>query len=170
VVTYLGATAGADLPAGSPMTINPNGATNGVVGIILSLPTGMGFSPGLRELVKVSFQATTALSANSSLALTDSPVRREVADTNASPLTASYISGTISVNPRPALGIAQAKQNLTLTWPLWATNYALQQAAGPTLGSTVWTNLPASAAITNSAFSTTVPAGSSIEFYRLKKQ
>jgi len=170
VVTYVGVTNGADVPPGSPMDINANQATNGQLGIILALSTGVSFSPGTRQLVKVSFQAVTAASVDSAVALTDLPVRREVSDTNAVPVVSTYSNGIIEVNPKPSLAISHSSQTVTLAWPLWATNYNLQQALGANLPTTTWTNLQVSPVITTNAQDITLPLSRSAQFYRLKHQ
>src|SRR5207344_3508434 len=56
-VAYTSATLGPDVGANATMDINANLATNGHVGIILALPTNVGFSPGTRQVLKVNFQA-----------------------------------------------------------------------------------------------------------------
>jgi hypothetical protein len=168
-VTYTGASLGLDA-VGATMNVNANQATNGQLGIILALATDVSFSPGTREVIKVSFQAVTAASVTSTLGLTDLPVRREIADTNALPVVATYVNGTISVNPKPSLEISHNKQSIGLAWPLWATNYLLQEAVENTLPITSWTNFPVSPVVTNSSMKIELPLSGSIRFYRLKHQ
>lgn len=169
VVTYTGASAGADA-LGAAIDVNSNYATNGELGIILGLPTDTSFSPGVRQLVKVTFQAVTAASVNSSVALTDVPVKFEVSDTNAVSVVATSTNGIIEVNPKPSLAITQASQSLTLSWPLWATNYTLQQAASPNLATSGWTNLTLTPVATTNGLNATVPVSSAVRFYRLQHQ
>ena len=69
--------------ASGTMDLNANQATNGQVGLILALPTDVSFSAGTRQVLKVTFRALTAASVTSAVALTDLPVLRDVADTNA---------------------------------------------------------------------------------------
>ena len=170
-VTYLGASPGSDA-TNATMDINANQATNGQVGIILALPTDTSFSPGLRQLVQVNFQAVTAASEDSPVALTDLPVKREVADTNALPVVSTYLNGTIEVNPRPAVAInasspTNSSQSIILSWPLWATNYTLQQAVG-TLPNFTWTNVTVSPVINNNAETITVSVSGAVQFFRLR--
>jgi hypothetical protein len=169
VVTYAGYNAGSDALTAT-IVINSNQAANGQLGIILALSTGVSFSPGTRQLVKVSFQAVTAASVDSAVALTDLPVRREVSDTNALPVVSTYSNGIIEVNPRPSLAIGYSSQTITLAWPLWATNYNLQQAPGTTLPTATWTNLSVSPVVTTNAQNITLPLSSSAQFYRLKHE
>lgn len=169
VVSYTSASLGADA-ASATMDINSNQATNGQLGIIMALPTDTSFSPGTRQVLKINFRALTTNSVNSTVALTDLPVRREVADTNALPVVATYANGTIAINPKPSLAIAHSNQNIGLTWPFWATNYLLQQAVGNSLSAATWTNLTFSAVLTNNSLNVTVPLSGSVQFYRLQHQ
>lgn len=169
VVSYTGALLGADATSAT-MDVNANGATNGLLGIILALPTGASFTPGARQLVNVSFQAMTSNSVDSAVSLADMPVRREVADTNALPVAATYDNGVISVNPTPSLVVSQTKASINLSWPLWATNYTLQEALGTTWLAPSWTNLTISPAVTNNGLGVALPLGGSVQFYRLKHQ
>jgi hypothetical protein len=169
VVTYISTSAGSDA-VNSTMDINPNYATNGQIGIILALRTDVGFTPGTRQLVKVNFQALSAGSVNSIVSLTDTPVKRDVSDTNAISVATTYANGIISINPKPTLAIAHSNQNISLAWPLWATNYNLQQALTTALPISNWTNLPVSPVLTNNSLSVTLPLTSSLHFYRLQHQ
>jgi hypothetical protein len=169
VVSYTSATLGSDA-ANATMVINAIQATNGQLGLIMELPTGTSFSPGTRQVLKVNFQAVTTASVDSAVSLTDLPVRREVSDTNALPVVATYSNGLISVNPKPALAIAHSGQNINMSWPTWATNYTLQQGLSNVLPSNTWSNLTASPVLTNNAFSVTIPVSGSVQFYRLQHQ
>jgi hypothetical protein len=172
LVTYINTSVGSDA-VNSTMDVNANHATNGQIGIILALPTDVGFSPGTRQLVKVNFQALSAASVNSTVSLTDTPVKRDVSDTNAISVATTYANGTISVNPRPSLAIAHSNQNVSLAWPLWATNYNLQQDNGTKFPITTWTNLPVTPVLTNNSLSVTlptIPITGSVHFYRLQHQ
>jgi hypothetical protein len=169
VVSYTGALLGTDATSAT-MDVNANQATSGQLGIILALPTSASFPTGTRQLVKVSFQAVTTNSIDAAVTLADLPIRREVADTNALPVVASYVNGVISVNPKPTLAISQTKQTIQLGWPLWATNYILQQALETSLPVSTWTNSTVSPVTTNNAFGVTLQIGGSVQFYRLKHQ
>jgi hypothetical protein len=169
LITYTGATLGSDASSAT-MDINANFAANGHVGIILGLPTNVGFTPGTRQVLKVSFRAVTTTPADAAIGLTDSPVVREVANTSALPVEASYLSGTVSVNPRPSLSIANSNQGLSLLWPAWATNYTLQQAIGNTQPSSTWTNVPVSPVLINSSLGVSLPMSGGSKFYRLQQQ
>jgi hypothetical protein len=169
LITYTGATLGSDASSAT-MGINASFAVNGHVGIILGLPTNVGFTPGTRQVLKVNFRAVTTTPVNAAIALTDSPVIREVADTNALPVTASYLSGTISVNPRPSLSIANSNLSLSLLWPAWATNYTLQQAVGNAQPNSTWTNVPVSPVLINNSLGVKLPMSGGSKFYRLQQK
>jgi hypothetical protein len=169
VVAYTGTSLGPDAPNAS-ININTNQVVSGHLGIILALATDVSFSPGTRLLLQVNFQTLTAASVNSPLALTDLPVKREVADTNAVPVASLYLDGTITVNPKPSLAIALSSQSISLAWPLWATNYNLQEAVGSDLPITSWTSLSVSPLITNNAAAVTLPLSGLVKFYRLQHQ
>jgi hypothetical protein len=169
VVTYTGATLGTDA-ANATMVINALQVTNGQLGLIMELPTGASFPAGARQVLKVNFQALTTASVDSAVTLTDLPVRREVSDTNALPVVATYSNGSISVNPKPALSIGHSSQNINVSWPTWATNYTLQQALSNVLPINTWSNLTTAPILTNNAFNVTIPVNSSVQFYRLQHQ
>ena len=166
-VTYLGASAGADA-ANAAIDINANHATSGQVGVILALPTGTGFGPGSRQLVQFNFRAATAASISSVVTLTDVPVTRDVADTNAFSVATTYANGIISVNPRPSLTVASSGKSISLVWQTWGTNYVLQQAVGVTQPTGGWNNLSITPVLTNGAFMVTLPLTNSAQFYRLQ--
>lgn len=169
VVLYAGYAAGADT-LGAPIDVNSNEATNGRLGVIVGLSPGTSFSAGTRQLIRISFEAVTSNSVDSVVALTDLPVRREISDTNALPVVATYSNGIIEINPRPSLSITHSNQSVTLAWPLWATNYNLQQALGTTWLISSWTNRPIIPVATTNAQTFTLPLGGSAQFFRLQHQ
>ena len=105
------------------------------------------------------------MSCDAMIASTELPVPRQVSDPGASALTASYVSGTIAVNPIPALGISQANEAVRLAWPLWASNFTVQASASLSPGS--WTNLSVSLLTSNGVNVVTQPVGAGARFYRL---
>ncbi len=92
-----------------------------------------------------------------------------IVDPAANTLAASYVSGSILVNPLPTLTIAPAQQNVTLSWPLWATNYTLQEAEGSGVSSLNWSNVPVALTVTNNQATVSVPVSGNTKFYRLQK-
>jgi hypothetical protein len=163
-LAYTGATLGGGA-AGATLHVNASQAGAGKLGFALALGSGNSFAAGTREVVKLNFNAATTMSCDALIALTDQPVPRQVSDPGASVLTASYVSGTIIVNPLPALGIARANEDIRLSWPLWASNFTVQASAS--LSPASWTNLPASVQTSNSENVLTQPLGAGARFYRL---
>ena len=168
-LSYTGVLLGSDSTSAN-IDVNANGAANGEIGVILALPTGNSYPAGTRELVKVSFQAVATNSIDAPLVLTDVPVHREVADTNAVPVASAYANAVISVNPRPSLSITHTNSTVNLSWPLWGTNYLLQQAGALTLPVGTWTNVSATRVVSSNSFGVSLPMSGSVQFYRLQHQ
>jgi hypothetical protein len=96
--------------SGATLNANTSLAGSGRLGIALSLPTGQKFSAGARRIVVVNFSVASGASANSTpIGFGDQPIAREVSDTNANALPASYTPGAVTltsglegdVAPRP---------------------------------------------------------------------
>ncbi len=85
---------------GSLLTVNPNQAAQGRLGVVLSLPAGQQFNAGVRQIAVVSFKipANAAVGATS-VSFGDQPVRREVVDPNARSLTADFLSRQVLITP-----------------------------------------------------------------------
>jgi len=63
--------------------------------------------------------------------------------------------------------IVRSDQNIALSWPLWATNFNLQEAAGALRRANSWTNLPATVLASNGQNVVTLPISKTNTFYRL---
>ena len=111
-----------------------------------------------------------ATAGNHPVSLTQLPVPRQVSDANALALGTSYLDGAVTVNPLPALKIAQADQNLVLSWPLWATNFALQQSGGMVSPPVIWTNLTVTVGVSNDQNVVTLPVADVMKFFRLQQR
>jgi hypothetical protein len=147
--------------------VNDSQAGAGRLGFVLGLGTGKSFVSGTRELVKVTFRAAAPDQGNCFVSFSDQPVPCEVSGTNALRLAADYVNGTITVNPLPSLRIALSGTNITLAWPLWATNFGLQAAAGGLPPAVPWTNLTAVPILTSNETILTLPLAATNIFYRL---
>ena len=88
----------------------------------------------------------------------------EVSDTTALRLAAGYVNGTITVNPLPSLSIGRSGENITLAWPLWATNFGLQAAEGGLPPAVPWTNLMAVPILTSNETVVTLPLAATNRF------
>src|SRR5439155_14116345 len=165
-VNYTGASLGSGA-GGAVLNVNTDQASTGRVGFALALGSGANFAPGSEELVKVTFQVAASATGSVSLFFADDPIYREISDPGANALSADYLGTAITVNPVPSLSITQTGQDLTLSWPSWATNYVLQQSDGGLSSAANWTNSSATVTTTTNASSVYVPIEASTRFYRL---
>jgi len=168
VFTNASATLGGNA-TGATMDINASQVSSGRLALVLALPIGSTFPAGSEEVVRVTLTPVVSALGVYTLALTDQPVVRQVVDPAATLLSADYINGSILVNPLPILNIAYAQKTITLTWPLWATNFSLQEADGARLPSLSWSSVPVFFIVTNNAASVTLGANEAIRLYRLQK-
>ena len=148
--------------------VNASQVGSGRLAFVLAMPIGQAFTAGTKELVTVTFSVATPVFGSYPVAMTDQPVLRQVVDPQATPLAAAYVSGSVIVNPPPALGIALSAQSVTLAWPLWATNFVLQEADGATMPSPNWTNLNQTFIVSTNSAQVTIPLGGATKLYRLK--
>ncbi len=85
--------------AGATLNTNASQLGQGRLGIALSLPFGQKFSAGARQIVVVSFTIAGGGTASSTpIGFGDQPVAREVSDTNANALPASYTPGAVTIS------------------------------------------------------------------------
>jgi tellurite resistance-related uncharacterized protein len=155
---------------GVTMFLNDSQAGAGRLGFVLGLGTGQTFVAGSRELVRVTFRATAGAKGNCPVSFANQPVVCQVSDANAAPLAASYFNGTVTVNPLPSLSIGRSGEEITLAWPLWATNFGLQAAQGGFQPTVPWTNLVAVPTLTSNQAMVTLPLAATNLFYRLRQQ
>jgi hypothetical protein len=165
MMTLSSATLGANA-ANATLNINTNQAAQGKIGAVIGLQIGSKFPAGTQELVRLTFRTASTNSTTASLAFADLPIPRQISDVNATALTASYVGSSISINPLPSLTISPAGQNITLSWPGWATNYLLQTSDSLSPSGT-WSNAPVTVSFTNGAGVVTLPLSSQAQFYRL---
>jgi hypothetical protein len=168
VLGYVTASVGGDAP-GATLVINTNQASAGKAAFVLELPIGSSFTAGTKEVLKLNLGTVPSAAGLYPVALTDQPVVRQVVDAAATPLTATYQNGSITVNPPPSLTAMHSEQNISLSWPLWATNFVLQEADGTLMPSLTWSNVPSSFTLTNNAAVVTLPISGMTKFYRLQK-
>lgn len=165
LVSFVGATLGSDA-ASSTLFVNTSQAGSGRLGFALARGVGNSFAAGMRELLRLNFLASSSAAGTFAPSLGDQPVPREVSDPGASALPTSYANHTVVVNPLPSLSIALLGQEVRLAWPLWATNFLLQESDG---GRTpwIWTNNAASPQTSNNESVVTLPLSGAGRFYRL---
>jgi hypothetical protein len=166
-VGFVGAGLGSGA-SGAEMYVNTNQAAEGSVGIALALSPGNVFPAGKLSLVQLNF-ASVGYSNTVALGLVDSPVARQVADTNASVLPVSFQNGSLLVGGSiwPTLAIGQAGSNAVLSWPASANMFELQTA--PLLGSN-W-HVAAGTPVTNgTSLVLTSSISTNAGFFRLRHQ
>jgi len=168
VLAYLSVSVGAAAP-GATLDINTNQALAGRAAFLLALPVGSSFTAGTQEILKLNLGAAPSAAGGYPVALGDQPIVRQVVDSTATPLVTTYVNGSVTVNPPPALTAVRFQQNINLSWPLWATNFVLQEADGTLLPPLTWSNVPAGLTITNNVAVVTLPISGTTKFYRLKK-
>jgi hypothetical protein len=161
-LNYVGASLG-NAAGGAVLNVNTDQTGAGRVGFALAVSSGKNLPSGLDELINVTFRASDAGTSNGSVAFSDDVIEREISDAAANTLTADYFNGTITVHPLPSLRINQVGQNISLSWPSWATNFVLQQAEVPSS----WTTLSVTPVIVNDENILTAPIRSGTKFYRL---
>jgi hypothetical protein len=166
LAAWVGAAVGTDA-AGATLFVNTNQSAVGRLGFALALSAGASLPAGAREIARVTFTAAGHSSGSFSLTFSDSPVTREVADTYAAALPASYTGSTITVVSQPTVQIQRIGTNVVLAWPLWASNYALQEATG-LIGP--WSNSTATVMTTNGQYSAKAEIGGARKLYRLLNQ
>jgi hypothetical protein len=147
---------------------NTNGAAQGQVGVVVSLSSGGAWGEGSQELAVLGFKANVGDSGAVPVNLSDTVVRRDVADATAQSLTAVYNNGVISIiTSPPQLSIAMVGTNVILSWPAALSNYVLQSVGN--LGAGGWkANLGSPSANGTNLF-INLPATNLQQFYRLSQ-
>jgi hypothetical protein len=152
--------------SGAEMYVNTNQATEGSVGIALALLPGNAFSTGAQPLVQLAF-TSVAYSNTIALGFVDSPVPRQLADTNASPLPVSFANGTLSIGGLawPTLAISPAGSNVVLSWPASANVFGLQME---TLLGTNWNSAAGTPVTNGGSLVVTSSVATNSGFFRLQ--
>jgi hypothetical protein len=171
-LTYTGARAGSAVGGanGAMFIVNDTQAASGRLGFALGLPTGATFSSGNQQVASISFRAPSSPSGSSPLALANQPVACEVSDAFASALTVDYLNGSVLVSQPPTLSVALSGLAVQLSWPLWATNFVLEEASGQLSPGMSWSSVGATPAATTTANVVTLPLSATNKFYRLRQQ
>jgi len=148
------------------MYMNTNLAAAGNLGLVLALNPGSSFPAGTCDAVQVVFRAGPSATGSFQPAFSDAPVIREVCDTTAVALPASFIGATNTANPILIVGLSDA--TISISWPATATSFVLQETVGGFSAQTLWTNSSAIPLITNGQRFVTFPVGPSTKYYRLQ--
>ena len=84
--------------AGAQLNVNSTQVSSGRLGVALALSAGQVISAGSREVLQVTFTMSPGTSADPiSLEFTDQPIAKEVVDTAAGNLAATFQGGTITI-------------------------------------------------------------------------
>jgi hypothetical protein len=167
-LTYTGVALGT-AANGAALNVNTNNLSAGQVGFALALPSGTHFAAGLDELLKVSFKTSISATGTLSVGFGDLPIYREISDPTAHVLPSDYLNGAIIITPLPSLTIVRATPNVTLSWPVWASNFVLQQNGSGLNSSGSWSNVTATVSTNNQQNEVTLPISGPTRFYRLRK-
>jgi hypothetical protein len=168
LVSFTGATLGTGA-GGATFYVNTNQVPTGKVGFVLGQGIGSTFGVGTRELVRIGFQAAPFVSGSFPLSFVDAPIPREISDNFALGLPVSFTAGQFQVLTPPTLRIAPSGENVLVGWPLWASNFTLQQAANGLVSAPAWTNVAFPPAVVGSENVVILPATNASTYYRLIK-
>lgn len=149
------------------LNVNTNQCVLGRVAFLLGLPAGQAFTSGNQQIARVYFAAKAEAGGMYGLSFVDQPVRREVSDTLAEPLSSTYQDGVVSVPKNPVLTASVQGGHLVLTWPQWAERFHLQEASMADPLS--WVTINAERSSNSEAQSVELPLVSGGRLYRLVK-
>lgn len=165
-LVFVGASAG--VAAGSAaLNVNSAQAAQGLIGCVLALKSNESFPAGSRQVVKLSFRASSGASGASAVSFSDQPIPRGVSDANALVLAADYFNATITVNPAPVLKITIAAQAASLSWPSSAAGFILQESSDAQMAPASWKAVAATPTTAKSESAVSIPLSGTAKFYRL---
>lgn len=156
--------------AGTTLNVNTNQAVQGRLGLVLALKANQSFTAGSKQLVQVSFRATTSASGTTAVSFSDQPVTLGVCDPAAATLAAEYVDGTVAITPLPSLKIITSSKSVTLSWPASASGFLLQESTDSTLAAASWKTVTATPSVLNNETVVWVPLRANSTFYRLYRQ
>ncbi len=171
VLTYTSASAGSGVN-GAVFNVNAKQAASGRLGIALALGAGSSLPSGNLEVATIKFSTPASASGSYPVAVVNQPVVCQISDAKAQALTnITYVNGAVVVSQPPSLSASLSGQSIQLSWPVWASNFILEQAAGPLASSMSWSNVATNTITTSATANTaTLPVGNAGMFYRLIQQ
>lgn len=158
----------ASAASGAALEVNSEQVDAGRLGVMLALPAGNSFEAGAQTALRLTFHARASHSTNTALVFADQPVMRELADVTAEPVPTTFISGSVTVDPRPVLSIEARDNRVNLRWPAWATDCVLETTDDATLQK--WTAAPGNPTVTPDACAIELPLSGKGQFYRLRQK
>lgn len=150
------------------LELNDAHASEGRLGAVMALPAGRGFEAGARPLLRLAFRAGASIQTNTLVAFADDPVAREMCDTLAEPLPATFLDADVRIDPRPALAIGMENGRMTLRWPAWAADCALESASG--VSSRDWSAVPGRPVVSPDYCTMELPLPGEARFFRLRQR
>jgi len=88
---------------GASLNANTGQASQGRVGVVLSLPSERVFSAGVRQVVVVNFTIAAGAAATTNIGFGDQPVPREISGASANTLPATYTGGAVTITTTQGL-------------------------------------------------------------------
>jgi hypothetical protein len=153
---------------GAALNVNATQAATGKLGIALALATGQSLSPGTNHLLTVTFKPLPGVVGAFQPAFGDVPVPRQTSDAAAAELATSFLAEPGIPVPPPSLRIWLSGQYVNVAWPLWASNYVLEETVAGLSSDVQWTNSANVPEQINDENRVTVPPTGSPRFFRLK--
>jgi hypothetical protein len=166
ILTFVSVAAGTNAST-AVLNANNSQATNGQIGLVLSLPIGTNtFAAGTQEVAAVRFFVSSNAVGTLHLDFGDRPVESEVSDAFANTQSANYVNGLLPV--APSLRMSRAGSAHILSWPAWASNALID--ATDTLSSTPLWQPPSVTAsnVVSGEIRVTVPITGAQSFFRLR--
>ncbi|HTH47537.1 MAG TPA: LamG-like jellyroll fold domain-containing protein [Candidatus Limnocylindria bacterium] len=168
VLKFVGAVKGAGGQKAS-LNVNTRPTADGKAAVALTLNPGSKFPAGALEVARLQFMAIGGGSGTATVAFTDLPVVREVADVLAVPLGAIWQGASLSllvptVNAR-AVTTADGPA-IELSWPTAFTGAVLETAA--TLDGADWTPVSATPTVNDGQNTVVLPRSAAAAYFHLR--
>jgi hypothetical protein len=166
---FVNATRGRDA-VGGILNVNTNQADTGHIGLALALPTGRVLTAGEQELVVLRFGVDAAAWGTTSVSFNDSPVRREMSDATAEPLSATYNGALLNLKAAGlVLSHNRSGRTLLLSWPIEGSS-GFELETSPQLSGGPWTRVDVVPIPIGLQFLVTLPINEEQTYYRMHKK
>jgi len=165
LLDFSGAEAGTGA-AGASFNLNAAAAGQGKVGVVVAQSPGDLFAAGTQQVAVLQFTIKPEATNSAAIAFNDTPVVREVSDTDANVLSTSHIDGQVAINPLPVLRIGQQGGSVVISWPASSGAFLLQAAETPSADS--WDAVALDIVTNGSLATVTVPATNAHRYFRLQ--
>jgi hypothetical protein len=151
------------------LNVNANLASSGKVGFAMAMPVGVTLPGDVGEVLEVTFTSRTDATGIVPLIMVDSPVYREVVNSDAASLPCTYSPGSIAFlnNASPRLAVRKSAASLIIAWPSVATNFELYASAK--IQGSPWTRVPIEPIELEGQKVVVLPVENSEKWFRLMK-